>query len=196
VLAAFAVMIFKTMLARVVAGQQVLDRAFPSQALGNGLRYLAFLGLATAAIVAIVVPSAALLALVGVMGANLLPLLGLALSIAIVVGTVLLAFVGEAIVLTGAGPWQAVRTSAGIVRAHTLPTVGLLLVLWVALASLPPLLAPLGANTLGIALAVLLYAFIATGLAIGRMVFVKERLPRQPAAPRLPAPGPSQPIDP
>jgi hypothetical protein len=171
-------MAFKTMLARIATGQRAVDRAYLPEALRNGVRYLGFLGLAAGAIVAIVVPLGVTLALAGVMGVNLLPLAGLALSIAAVAGTVLLAFVGEAIVLTGAGPWRAVKMSAGIVRADAARTVGLLLVLWVALVTLPELLARLGENGIGVALAIVIYAFTATGLAMGRMTFVHERLPR------------------
>ncbi|MGI9253514.1 MAG: hypothetical protein ACR2J8_07200 [Thermomicrobiales bacterium] len=178
VLAAFVVMIFKTMLARGVQGRPLLDRAFPAEALRNGVRYLAYLVLATVAIAVAVVPVAVLLALAGVMGANLLPLFGLVASMAVFAGAVLLAFVGEAIALTGAGPWQAVKLSAGVVRDHSSRTMGLLLVLWVSLVSLPEVLARLGSNRLGIALAILIYAFAATGLEFGRMLFFHARLPR------------------
>lgn len=177
ILAAFGVMAYKTMLARVVVGRRAVDRAYPSEALRNGARYLGFLAMAAGAILAVVVPVAAAAAVAGVIGANLIPIVGLLLSIAAVAATVLLAFVGETIALTGAGPWQAVKISAGIVRADTGRTVGLLLVLWVALVTLPEVLAPLGSNALGIALAIAIYAFVATGLAMGRMCFVHERLP-------------------
>jgi len=50
VVAAFAVMAFKTMLARIVAGKRAVDRAYPIEAFRNGARYLAFLGIAAAAI--------------------------------------------------------------------------------------------------------------------------------------------------
>ena len=185
-LAAFGVMTFKTMLARVIAGQRVLDAALPSEAWRNGLRYLAFLGLAAGAVVAIAVPVAAALALLGVMGVNLLPLFALAASMAVFAGAILLAFVGEAIVLRGAGPWQAVRLSAGVVQRHTASTAGLLVVLWVALVSLPPLLASIAFNALGVALAIAVYAFTATGLALARMLFVRDRLPDPAARPDAP----------
>ena len=176
-LAAFGVMTFKTMLARVIAGQRVLDAALPSEAWRNGLRYLAFIALAAGAVVAIAVPVAAALALLGVMGVNLLPLFALAASMAVFAGAILLAFVGEAIALRGAGPWQAVKLSVRVVQRHTAPTAGLLLVLWVALVSLPPLLATIAFNALGVALAIAVYAFTATGLALARMLFVRDRLP-------------------
>ncbi|MCC6314444.1 MAG: hypothetical protein IT337_10570 [Thermomicrobiales bacterium] len=177
-LAVLLTMAFKTLLGRIALGAPLLDANLGRDVLRNFARYLGFLGLAAAAVLGIAVPAGVLLAILQMAGIDLLPLFGLVVSMAVFVAAFLLAFVAEAIVVAGVGPIRAMRLSARVVQRFPWRTIGLLLTLWVALFSLPPLLAMVARGPVGIVIAIVFYAFAATGLSLARFVFFADRLPR------------------
>lgn len=182
-LAVLLVMAFKTLLGRIALGAPLVDAALGRDVLRNAARYLGFLALAALLVVGVAVPAGVALAFLQIVGIDLLALFGLVVTTAVFVAAFLLAFVAEAIVVAGVGPIRAARLSARVVQTHPWRSIGLLLTLWVALFSLPPLLALLAGNPAGTVVAIALYAFLATGLSLARMVFFADRLPRA-AAPR------------
>ncbi len=179
VLAAVGSMAFKTPLARMAGGEPPFGRGLGRAVVRNAARYLAFLGLVAAVVLAAAVVLGGGLAVAALAGIDLIPLAGLVASLAVVVGAVLLAFVAEAIAYARVGPVAAARLSVAVVTAQPWPVVGLLLALWLALFTLPQVLTPLLATGVGTAAAIVCYAAVATALALARVIFFAERLPKQ-----------------
>ncbi len=175
VLGVAGVMSFKTLLARVMTGTPLRDRRVGAEILRNAGRYAAVLLLGLAVALAIALAAGVIVALAGLAGIDLLPVLTLLLSGAVMAGAVLVSFVAEAIVVAGSGPVAAVRLSVQVVLANLFPTLGLLLATWLAVFSLPQLLAPIGGNPAGLALAILVHAFVAAALALARLQFFADR---------------------
>lgn len=171
------VMLFRVLLARAVCERPLWDGALPAEAARAALRYLGFLALLAAAAVVAGLAAGVLLAVAAAVSPDLAALVGLLLTSGVIIVSVLIAFVAEAIALAGLGPVEATRLSVRVVRRHTWPAIGLILAGWLALLSLPDLLGRLTGGGLGLALAVLVYAFVATGVALARMQFLHDRLP-------------------
>ena len=182
-------MAFAWMLARVVRGRSpVGDRWLRASAVA-AVRYLGFLALVVVAIAAVVVPSAIVGAVFLLVGLDVLPLLATLLIAPAIAAYVCLAFVGDAIAFAEVGPLRACALSFGVVRRNPWPSVGLLLVLLVASAGVARLFGQMAGSLPGAALAIVAYAFVATGLALARMQFFSDRLRRwrdDPIPPSLP----------
>jgi hypothetical protein len=171
-------MALASMLVRVLRGRMpVGDRFLRASALA-ALRYLGFLALVAAAVVAVVVPVAIVGAVFAVAGVDVLSLLVAALIVPVVAAYVCLAFVGEAIVIAEVGPLRACSLSFGVVRRNLWPSVGLLAVLLIASLGLARLGGEMAGNPPGLVLAIVAYAFVATGLALARLRFFDDRLRR------------------
>lgn len=171
-------MALAAMLVRVLRGRMpVGDRFLRASGLA-ALRYLGFLALVAAAVVAVVVPVAVVGALFAVAGVDVLSLLVAALIVPVVAAYVCLAFVGEAIVVAEVGPLRACSLSFGVVRRNLWPSVGLLAVLLVASLGLARLGGQMADTAPGLLLAIAAYAFVATGLALARLRFFDDRLRR------------------
>lgn len=177
-IAVAAGMAFAVLLAGLVRERRFVFPRMARAAAVATLRYVGFLALIGAAIVGVVV-AASLTALVAlVIGVNLLPVLGLLLTLPALAAALALAFVGEAIVLAEVGPLRAVYLSFGVVRRYPLATVGLLMVLLVVAASLPRLASNVTTTWPGLVVAIVVNGFVATGLALARMQFFYDRLRR------------------
>lgn len=172
-------MLLRVMLARIVRDRPIVDRRLPAEALVASARYLGFLALAAGAALLAAVPAGIAAFVLALLGPALLGLVGLVVTGLVFVAGVLFAFVAEAIVLVGAGPLRAVRLSVDLVRRHVWPALGLLLVLWTVLFLVPEPLSRLTGSGPGLAVAVAVYAFVATGIALARMQFVADRLPTE-----------------
>ena len=175
VVAAILVMLFKTLAARVAAETTLLGDRLIASVARNALHYLAFLGLMLLAALILIVPSGVLIAVLGLAGIDLAPLVTFLLSTLVIVGAVLFAFVAEAIASAGLGPIDAIRSSTRVVTGNVAPTLGLLLTSWIVLATTPQIVARADSGAVGIAIAVLVYAFVAAGVAVARMIFYRER---------------------
>ena len=176
-LAALGLMALKTPLARMAGGLPPFGRGLGRDVLRNAARYLAFLGLVAAVAIAAAGVVGVGLAATTLVGVDLFPLAGLVASLAVVVGAVLLAFVAEAIAVARVGPVAAARLSVRVVAAQPWTVLGLLLVLWLAIFTLPQVLTPLLTSGVGTGVAIACYAAVATALALARVIFFAERLP-------------------
>ncbi|CAA9571785.1 MAG: hypothetical protein AVDCRST_MAG19-2857 [uncultured Thermomicrobiales bacterium] len=172
-------MAFGTMLARLAKGRAPLgDRFLRASGLAT-IRYVGFLALFALATAAVVVPLAIVGAVFEVVGLTaLVGLVVAALVVPAIAAYVLLAFVGEAIVVAEVGPLRACSLSFGVVRRNPWPTIGLLLVLLIGSAAVARLGGQLAGSLPGLLLAVVAYAFVATGLALARIQFFADRLRR------------------
>lgn len=169
-------MTFAAMLARIARGAPAVGVGFVRDSALAIVRFLGFVGLVVAVGLGVAVPATVVTAVFALFGVDLLPLLGAAAATVGLAAAVGLAFVTEAIVVADAGPLRAVSLSVGVVRRHPWPTVGLLLVLWTVLFILPGLVGRLTGSAPGTVLAIAAYAFVATGLALARVMFFADRL--------------------
>jgi hypothetical protein len=179
------VMLYRVLLARASRGEPLIDAELPAAALRATGRYLAFLALLVGAALVLGIPAGVLLGVVSLVSADLASLVGLLIVSAIIIVSIMIAFVAEAIALAEAGPLEAIRISRGVVRHNTWAALGLIFLSWLALFVLPDILGRFTQSGPGLALAVAVYAFVATGVALARMQFLRDRLPQS----RLPAPA-------
>ncbi len=179
------VMLYRVLLARATRGDPLIDATLPAAALRATGRYVAFLALLVGAALVAGIPAGVLLGVVSLVSADLASLVGLLIVSAVIIVSITIAFVAEAIALADAGPIEAIRISRGVVRHNTWPALGLIFLSWLALFILPDILARFTASGPGLAIAVAVYAFVATGVALARMQFLRDRLPQS----RVPADG-------
>ena len=171
-------MLFRVLLARVVRGRALFKDQLLRDVTKAAIRYLGFLALVLAAILLVLVPAGMLAAVLGVLGLNLAPLLVMLVLVPALAATLALAFVAEAIAIAEVGPLRAMTLSFGVAWRSLWPTIGLLLVVLIVSATVPRLVSDLTGSALGVALAIVVYGFIATGLALARMQFFYDRLRR------------------
>ena len=169
-------MLFSTMLARMVRDEPPIGAGWLRAATVAAFRYLGYWLLVGAAVGVVMIPTL----LIGVVLAvvRLEGLLALTVIAAALVGFACLAFVRDAIALVAVGPLRAVVLSFGVARRHPWPTVGFLVVAYVAAGALASLLARGTGTVAGVAVAVLAYAAVATALELARMQFFADRLRR------------------
>jgi hypothetical protein len=178
-LGAVGLMTLQVMMARVVRGGPPLG-AGAGRMIGQAtLRYLGFLAILIPLLVMAVVAGSLVASVLSVINAFLASLVVLAIVVLIFAAAILLTFVVDAIALAEVGPAQAVELSAGVVRRYPWGSIGLLLVSGVSLITIPELVQRIDAESIIVVLvAMLLFAFIATGLALARMQFFADRLRR------------------
>jgi hypothetical protein len=140
-------------------------------------RYTAFLLMVIAAVVLAISALAALVALMLVLGLNVGPLLILLVIPPLLLLTLLLAFVPDAIVLERVGPLRAALLSARVVRRNLMPSLGFFAVSALTLSGLSLVLGSLLSNSVGVLTAIAAYGFVTTGLARAQLQFFFDRLP-------------------
>jgi hypothetical protein len=104
-----------------------------------------------------------------------LPLVVLAFLFVVFWAGVYVGFSAEAMALDGVGPLRASLRSISLVRRNFLPTVGLLLLVWLISAGLGFVWRQLGVGPIGLALACVASAYVGSGLAAARMLYYRER---------------------
>lgn len=125
--------------------------------------------------VGVAVPYLLIGALVSAVVPPALPVVVVAFGFMVFWAGIYIGFSAEAMALDGVGPLRAVVRSARLVRRNFLPTVGLLLLVWLISAGLDLVWRQIGAGPLGLALACVASAYVGSGLAAARMLFYRER---------------------
>jgi hypothetical protein len=143
--------------ARLVAALALWAALVLLVAVGLGLPYLVIGTLVSAA-----VPPA-------------LPLVAIAFLFIVFWAGVYIGFTAEAMALDGIGPLRACLRSIRLVRRNFLPTVGLLLLVWLISVGLDLVWRQLGVGPFGLTLACVASAYVGSGLAAARMLFYRER---------------------
>ena len=170
-------MTLEVMMARVVRGGAPLGGGTARMVLAATLRYVGFMALLVPALLLAIIGGAMVTGVLALLSAGLASLAVMVLLAVFLVGAVLLTFVVDAIALAEVGPTRAVELSVGIVRRYPWASVGLLLVSAISLLTLPEIGRQLIAGSVaGALIAMVIYAFIATGLALARMQFFADRL--------------------
>lgn len=117
-------------------------------------------------------------AVLQLLGVNAVPLLTLALILPAIWAAIYLYFTLDAIVVSEVGPLRAIYLSFNVVRRNFWPTVGFALAVLLISSGLPRVWERLVGNPPGLVLAILVNAFIGTGLAVASMMFYDNRLRR------------------
>lgn len=167
-------MVLSTMLARMVRGGSPLGAGWLRASTLAAVRYLGFWVLVVFAVALAMIPTLLVGVVLTVVG--LQALLALAVAMAVFVALACLAFVRDAIAFAAVGPLRACALSFGVVRRNPWPTIGFLLVTYVAAGGLGGIVARLAGSLPGVALAVLAYVFVVTSLELARMRFFADRL--------------------
>ncbi len=84
-------------------------------------------------------------------------------------------FVVDAMVISDAGPIQAVRNSVAVVKSNLGSTLGLVILIWIITLGMPVVWDALAQNVVGTAIGILGNAYISTGLAVASMTFYRDR---------------------
>lgn len=169
-------MVLSTMLARMVRGAPPVGGGLLRASTVAAGRYLAFWALVLVAGGVAMIPAVMvglLLTVVGLQG-----LLALGLVVGVIVALALLAFVRDAIAFSAVGPLRACALSFGVVRRNPWPTVGLLLVTYVAAGGVGSIVARVAESPAATVVAALAYVFVVTSLEFARMRFFADRLRR------------------
>jgi hypothetical protein len=182
-------MLYTTLIGLVILGQsaslgQLLRRA------GRGwLRLLALSGLVLLGLLALAIPLGLLASAAALVGYSAVFFLVQLLFIGLVLWlNIYLFFVVDAIVISDAGPLQAIRLSIRVVRANLWATLGLIILLNIIQLGLTGIVfVALAGTPIGLPLAIGANAFISTGLVTATMLFYRDRLARQPASAPAPA---------
>ncbi len=187
-LGALGLMTLQVMMARLIRDGAPLGPGLARMIGLATIRYAGFLALLIPALIMAIVAGSLVASLFSVINLFLASLVVLAMAIVVVSAAILLTFVVDAIALAEVGPVRAVELSVGVVRRFPWGSIGLLLVSGVSLVTLPELARRLGAGSIaGVIVAILVYAFIATGLALARMQFFADRVEQgQPGLGRSP----------
>ncbi len=108
-------------------------------------------------------------------GVNLMPMLAMLLTLSAIWGVFLLFFSQDAIVVSNATPIQAIRLSYGVVRKNFGPALVFVGAYVLIRSGMPAALQVLTGTGWGVPLAVILNAYIATGLVAAGMMFYRDR---------------------
>jgi hypothetical protein len=170
-------MTLQVMMAQVIRGGPPLGAGVGRLIGVATLRYLGFLALLIPVVVLVVIASTLVASLMSMINVALASLVVLAVVVLAVAAVILLTFVVDAIALAEVGPTEAVELSAGVVRRYPWGSIGLLLVTGVSLVTLPELVRRIDTESVFVVLVtMILFAFVATGLALARMQFFADRL--------------------
>lgn len=138
-------------------------------------RMVAFLLLAIGVGLLIGIPLMGVAAVAGAINTSLLGFLVAFVSVSALWIQFYLFFVVDAMVISDAGPIQAVRNSVRVVRFNLRSTLGLVLLILVISWGMPIIWDLMAQNALGTAVGILGNAYIASGLAVASMTFYRDR---------------------
>jgi hypothetical protein len=153
-------------------------RRSPRQALSAigtaWLRLFALIAMIAAALILVVVPVAVIWVISDAIGLG--GPVGLFILLAGVTLFVLVSFTPEAIVIAEVGPIRAVRLSYRVVRAHFWSSVGIIAATMTISYGAREIWSRITDTAPGLAIAVVMNAFVAVGLTIAGMIFFANRL--------------------
>jgi hypothetical protein len=181
--------LYLTMIGYLVRGEPIGNSDYLSAALRNIVRMYGFivvvLGLMLLTALPILIVGGMLLA----SGLNLMPMLTVFMLLAILWGIFFLFFAQDAIVLSNANAVHAIRLSYNVVRQNFWPALIFVGVYVLIRSGVPVALEILTTITLGVPIAVIVNAYVATGLVAAGMIFYRDRVKRLPAAQTTTTPG-------
>lgn len=176
-------MLYLTLIGYMVRGERLSISGLVPRTFRNTLRMYGFILVVLGIILLVALP-----VLIGggiisqSIGVNLMPMLAMLLTLGALWGAFVLFFAQDAIVVSNAAPIRAIRLSYGVVRKNfgsALVFVGAYVLIS---TGMPEALQVLTGTWWGVPLAVILNAYIATGLVAAGMIFYRDRVQRLPNA--------------
>lgn len=177
-------MLYLTLIGYMVRGDRLSISELIPQTLRNTLRMYGFI-LAVLGIILLV----ALPVLIGggiisqSVGVNIMPMLAMLLILGAFCGVFLLFFAQDAIVVSNAAPVRAIRLSYNVVRKNFGTALVFVGAYFLIQNGMSAALQVLTGAWWGVPLAVLVNAYIATGLVAAGMIFYRDRVQRLPTTP-------------
>jgi hypothetical protein len=174
-------MLYLTLIGYMVQGDRLSVSGLVSRTARNTLRMYGFILVVLGIILLVGLP-----VLIGggivsqSIGVNLMPMLAMLLTLSAIWGVFLLFFSQDAIVVSNAAPIRAIRLSYGVVRKNFGPALVFVGAYVLIRTGMPAALQVLTGTWWGVPLAVLLNAYIATGLVAAGMMFYRDRVRRLP----------------
>lgn len=141
-------------------------------------RLLAFLLLVIGVALLFGLPLMVLALMAGAINTSLLGFLASFLMVTALWVQFYLFFVVDAMVISDAGPLQAVRNSVAVVRFNLGSTLGLVVLIWLIMLGMPIVWETVAQSLLGTAAGILGNAYISTGLAVAGMTYYRDRFSR------------------
>jgi hypothetical protein len=169
---------FLVMLANAARDREQSAGQFLRTTLKVSVRLLGAVGLAAVAVAALFGPLAGIWAATSAAGADLGPIFAL---LALVLGVALFAmfwFAPDAIVMSDAGPIEAVKRSASVVRSFFWQSLGFLAASTIISIGLGDLWLRLADSAPGLLIGVIANALFSSGLAIASFLFYSSRIQR------------------
>ncbi len=176
-------MLYLTLIGYMVRGERLSISGLVPRTLRNVLRMYGFILVVLGIILLVALP-----VLIGggivsqSLGVNLMPMLAMLLTLAAIWGVFVLFFAQDAIVVSEAAPAQAIRLSYRVVRKNFWPALVFVGAYVLIRTGMPVALQVLTGAWWGVPLAVIVNAYIATGLVAAGMIFYRDRVQRLPAA--------------
>jgi hypothetical protein len=175
-------MLYLTMIGFLVRGEPITISPYLREALRNIVRMYGFIGVVLGLLLLATLPVLIVGGMLLASGLNLMPMLTVLLSLAILWGIFLLFFAQDAIVLSNANAVRAIRLSYNVVRQNFWPALVFVGVYVLIRSGVPVALEVLTRITWGVPIAVIGNAYIATGLVAAGMIFYRDRVQRLPSA--------------
>ncbi len=171
-------MLYLTPIAQVVRSGNADPRQMPRLAGRAWLRLLLLMVLLVGAGLLVTVPLSVLVGLLSLVGLNLLPLVGTLLLVGAIWLRVYLFFVIDAIVVSEVGPLRAIQYSIAVVRHNFWSSLGFIVLSYVISLGLARVFELFTQMIIGVPVAIIANAYIASGLAAASMIFYSDRLAR------------------
>ena len=171
-------MLYLTPIAQVVRSGSADPHQMPRLAGRAWLRLLLLMVLLVGVGLLVTVPLSMLVGLLSLVGLNLFPLVVTLLWVGAIWLLVYLFFVIDAIVVSEVGPVRAIQYSVAVVRHNFWSSLGLILLSVVISAGLARVFEFFTQMTIGVPVAIIANAYIASGLAAASMIFYRDRLAR------------------
>lgn len=171
-------MLYLTPIAQVVRSGSADPRQMPRLAGRAWLRLLLLMVLLVGVGLLVTVPLSVLVGLLSLVGLNLFPLVVTLLWVGAIWLLVYLFFVIDAIVVSEVGPLRAIQYSIAVVRHNFWSSLGLILLSVIISAGLGRVFELFTQTTIGVPVAIIANAYIASGLAAASMIFYRDRLAR------------------
>ncbi len=178
-------MIYLTAVARLVREEPIRLGAFARSSLRNSASMLAFILIVGAGATLVLLPALVAVALLAVLGLNLIGLFEFVLSVVLIWLACVVYFAKFSIALSDAGPLRALYLSYNVVRRNVWASLGFVGTSLLIRVGVPLALQVFAATPWGVPFAIVGNAFIVTGVFAAAMLFFRDR------AERLPAPGTS-----
>lgn len=189
---AFVGVAYLTMIGFLVRGRPI-GRTLLVESAINGLRTLGFVVISIAAFVLISMPILVMTTVMLALGVNVVGFTTAIMTLAVVWYLFMLFFALHAIVVSGVGPFRAMYLSYNVVRSNFWASFGFVVTYLAIRHGVPIALGLFTQSPWSVPFALIVNAYIATGITASAMLFYRDRARQLGSAPDTPSTLPRQP---